>query len=203
VDRDIYDNIRTFARESKCTPFMVLFAAFEVLLFERSGRQRFTVGVPAASRSTRPHEVLVGNFVNLLPIVCLAEAGMSFARLLDDAKLELLGAYRHAQYPCPYPTAASSAYATFNMEPYASLPRFGDLDAELSSNPVAHVEFGLMMNVTEAPAFIAVDLDFREQVLGEAEALQWLTHYQDILKRVSSDRGRWSLASQPVADVSA
>ncbi|HWM71945.1 MAG TPA: aminotransferase class III-fold pyridoxal phosphate-dependent enzyme [Steroidobacteraceae bacterium] len=203
VDRTVYDALVSFARARKCTPFMVLFAAFEVLLFERLGSERFAVAVSAANRSTRAEEVLVGNFVALLPIACRIAPGTGFGRLLDEVKLELLSAYRHAQFPCHFPPEASAAYATFNMEPRALPLSFGDLEAELTSSPVAHVEFGVMMNVTEAPAFVAVDLDFRERVLDAAEARRWLDHYEEILKRISTHADDWTLASRLVAFASA
>lgn len=197
VEREIYDSVVRFARARKCTPFMVLLAAFEALLAECLGSERFTVIVPAANRSTRGQEVLVGNFVSLLPIACQVASGVGFGPLLDQVKLELFGAYRHASYPCDFPPAASPAYATFNMEPQLLPERFGDLAAGLASNPVACVEFGVMMNVTETAAFVAVDLDYREQVLDAAEARRWLLHYKEVLNRIAVYADDWQVAGRP------
>jgi acyl transferase domain-containing protein/glutamate-1-semialdehyde aminotransferase/acyl-CoA synthetase (AMP-forming)/AMP-acid ligase II len=194
----LYDAVRQLARRRRCTPFMVLFAAFQALLFERTGSERLTVGVPAASRSTRAGEVLVGNFVNLMPITCETANGDSFERLLAAAKAELLAAYRHAQYPCPPFATADSICATFNMEPRALAPCFGDLEASLADCPVEQVEFDLMMNVNEADSQYVIDLDYRERVLDRRGAEQWLMRYQEILESIANSAGSWSIGQLPM-----
>src|SRR5262249_29176277 len=58
--------VRGLARREGCTPFMVLLAAFQAVLYRYSGQGDFCVGTPVAGRDRPELEGLVGCFVNTL-----------------------------------------------------------------------------------------------------------------------------------------
>ncbi|HLX01323.1 MAG TPA: condensation domain-containing protein, partial [Trinickia sp.] len=186
---------------------MVLFAAFEVLLFEQAGIARCTLGASSAGRFVRADEALVGNYVSVLPVAGEVDGAASFETLLKHVKAELLGVYSHAGHAPALPDANARAnagtpplfLATFNMEPETLPPTFGDLRVELAPSPVAHVEFNLMMNVTETARRIVVDLDARADVLDASAAARWLDHYREILARIASFGGSWAPAPRQAA----
>ncbi|GHH42762.1 non-ribosomal peptide synthetase [Lentzea cavernae] len=75
------------------TPYMVLLAAFAVVVARRTGTARPVVGMPVAGRQAPEYEALIGYFANTLPIsVPVAETG---AGLWAACRTAVLGALDH------------------------------------------------------------------------------------------------------------
>src|SRR5262249_34572404 len=66
VPGDLLDRLERVARAERCTLFMVLLAAFQVLLARYSGRQDICVGTPASGRDLVEAEPMVGYFAQTL-----------------------------------------------------------------------------------------------------------------------------------------
>lgn len=63
---NLRSDLETLARNNGATLFMVLNAAFAVLLSRHSGQKDFCVGTPVANRNRSELEGLIGYFVNTL-----------------------------------------------------------------------------------------------------------------------------------------
>ena len=87
------------AREHRVTMFMVLLAAFQVVLGRWSGQQDVVVGTPIAGRTHKKTEGLIGFFVNALPLRAQLHGNPTFVQLLAQVKETVLGAYGHQDVP--------------------------------------------------------------------------------------------------------
>ena len=87
------------AREAGATLFMVLLAAFQVVLGRWSGQQEVVVGTPIAGRTHRAIEGLIGFFVNTLALRTDLSGDPSFRELVGRVKETALGAYAHQELP--------------------------------------------------------------------------------------------------------
>lgn len=87
------------AREQGATLFMVMLAAYQLLLARYSGQQDIVVGSPIAGRTSRQTENLVGLFVNTLVLRTQVSKGQTFYQLLRQVKEVTLGAYAHQDLP--------------------------------------------------------------------------------------------------------
>ncbi|MGO1080518.1 condensation domain-containing protein, partial [Inquilinus sp. CA228] len=61
---DLVRSVQALCREEGCTPFVVLLAAWQLLLGRLSGQSGFAVGVPNAARGRAEVQDLLGFFVN-------------------------------------------------------------------------------------------------------------------------------------------
>ena len=86
-----------FCRREAVTPFMVLLAAFEVLLQRYSGQDDITVGSPVANRARPETEALIGYFVNVVVLRSDLSGDPSFRELLRRVRQTTLDAYDHQE----------------------------------------------------------------------------------------------------------
>jgi amino acid adenylation domain-containing protein len=99
LDAALTGRLRGLAREAGGTLYMVLLAAFKVLLSRHSGQSDIAVGTPVAGRGQVELEGLIGFFVNTLVLRTQVEADEDFMGVLGRVKETALGAFDHAQMP--------------------------------------------------------------------------------------------------------
>ncbi|WIX93030.1 amino acid adenylation domain-containing protein [Amycolatopsis sp. DG1A-15b] len=87
------------ARAAEATPFMVLLAAFTVVLRRWSGQPDLVVGTPVAGRSRPELERLVGFFVNTLVLRVDLAGARSFGELVDRVRTACLAGFAHQDVP--------------------------------------------------------------------------------------------------------
>ncbi|WLQ16686.1 amino acid adenylation domain-containing protein [Hahella aquimaris] len=90
---------RHFAGASGASLYMVLLAAFNVLIGRLSGQQDVVVGSLIANRNQADVEALVGFFVNTLPLRCDLSDDPNFRELVRRVKHTALNAYNHQDLP--------------------------------------------------------------------------------------------------------
>ncbi|HEX2271943.1 MAG TPA: condensation domain-containing protein, partial [Pyrinomonadaceae bacterium] len=96
---ELTTNLKELAQREDATPFMILLAAFQLLLSRYSGEQDISVGVPVAGRNRLETEALIGFFVNTLVMRTQVREELSFRDLLGNVKEVTLGAYAHQDVP--------------------------------------------------------------------------------------------------------
>ncbi len=99
VDAATHARLVELARAHGATPFMVVHAAFAVLLARLSGTTDIAVGTPVAGRGAAELDDVVGMFVNTLVLRTEVEPGASFTALLDRVRAADLAAFAHADVP--------------------------------------------------------------------------------------------------------
>ncbi|GAA1973185.1 non-ribosomal peptide synthetase [Kitasatospora viridis] len=99
VPADLGPAVAALARARSATPFMVLLAAFQVLLARYSGQQDIAVGTPVAGRTRAETEDLVGLFVNTVVLRADLSAQPTFGQLLDQVRADAVQAYAHQDLP--------------------------------------------------------------------------------------------------------
>ncbi|MER8186098.1 amino acid adenylation domain-containing protein [Kitasatospora sp. NPDC094015] len=87
------------AREQRCTPFMVLLAAYQILLGRWCGQQDFTVGTPLSGRTERAQEELVGSFTRTAVIRADLRGAADFRTVLRRVRSATMDALAHQDVP--------------------------------------------------------------------------------------------------------
>ncbi|WP_257168773.1 non-ribosomal peptide synthetase [Bradyrhizobium sp. SRS-191] len=99
VDQACTAALTRLARQDGATLFMVLLAAFDVLLSRWSGQHDVVVGTPVAGRTRIETERLIGFFVNMLALRCDFSGSSTFRDVLRQMKATALDAYAHQDLP--------------------------------------------------------------------------------------------------------
>jgi amino acid adenylation domain-containing protein len=99
LSKETSRRIDELSRKLGATPFMVLLAAFDVLLSRHSGQDDIVVGTPIANRNRMEIEGLIGFFVNTLAIRADLSGEPTFSELVARVKETTLDAYAQQDLP--------------------------------------------------------------------------------------------------------
>jgi hypothetical protein len=99
LSKELTAQLKELSQTRGATLFMVLQAAFAVLLHRYSGQADICVGTPIAGRNRAELEGLIGFFVNTLVLRSRLDAQENFGELLEQVKETALQAYAHQEVP--------------------------------------------------------------------------------------------------------
>lgn len=109
VPGPVVANLRELAKALRATPYVLLFAAFQLVLRQWSGRPEFLVGTLAANRPHPDLEKLAGFFVNTVPLKCRSEPDWTFAELCAQTRQEAFRSLTYQRIPFNQLTAEVAA----------------------------------------------------------------------------------------------
>ncbi|MBD8507923.1 amino acid adenylation domain-containing protein, partial [Hoyosella sp. G463] len=95
----LHARIATLAQQHSATPFMLVHAAFAVLLARISATTDITVATPMAGRAERALDQVVGMFVNTLVLRTPVDPASPFSQLVDAARAADITAFGNADVP--------------------------------------------------------------------------------------------------------
>lgn len=200
IDADLTSELRTLCRTADVTLFMVLLAAFQVLLHRYTAQEDILVGAPVANRNRAGLEDLIGFFVNTLVLRTDLSGDPTFAELLARMREVTLGAYAHQDVPFErlveelQPERSLSHTPLFqvlfvlqNTPPLSlSLP-------DLTSTPVKVAaatqlsKFDLTLAMEEASGSIKAVFEYRTDLFEEATIARMAQHLQTLLRSAVFD----------------
>jgi non-ribosomal peptide synthetase component F len=99
IPAEVSEQLRELSQGEGATLFMVLLAAFQLLLSRYSGQEDIVVGTAIAGRNRAETENLIGCFVNTLVMRTDLSGGPTFRELVKRVREVCLGAYAHQDVP--------------------------------------------------------------------------------------------------------
>jgi amino acid adenylation domain-containing protein len=99
VPDEVARRVVELARRRGVTPFMVLLAAFQVLVRRYTGLRDFGIGTPVAGRDHPDVQRVVGHFVNTVVLRADLTGDPGFRELLDRVRDDTLAAFDHQDVP--------------------------------------------------------------------------------------------------------
>ena len=91
--------LQDFCRAERCTPFVVLMAAWQLLLSRYSGQSDFAVGVPNAGRNRAEIQDLVGFFITTQVYRARLQPQQPVSALVRQVRADMLAALEHGDLP--------------------------------------------------------------------------------------------------------
>ncbi|PQP81878.1 non-ribosomal peptide synthetase [Paenibacillus sp. PCH8] len=99
LEEDILPGLRKMEALTGTTLYMILLAAYTILLSKYSGQKDVIVGTPIAGRTHAELEPVMGMFVNTLAIRNYPAMDKTFTEYLLEVKENMLNAYENQDYP--------------------------------------------------------------------------------------------------------
>ncbi|MDP4147305.1 MAG: condensation domain-containing protein, partial [Bacillota bacterium] len=99
LEHKLTDEINRYVSQTNATLFMVLLAAFNILLSKHSKQEDIIIGSPISGRIDKDVQDIIGMFVNSLALRNYPEAKKSFKTFLSEVKESSIKAYENQEYP--------------------------------------------------------------------------------------------------------
>ncbi|RCX20929.1 thioester reductase-like protein [Anaerobacterium chartisolvens] len=99
LDKQKTEALKNLAKSTDTSLYMVLIAAYNILLSKLSGQNDIIIGTPVAVRWQGEFDDTVGMFTNTLVLRNNPEPNKTFTRFLAEVKENSLQAYANSEYP--------------------------------------------------------------------------------------------------------
>ena len=98
ADKKLVKDIYRFATDTNTTIYMLLFAAYNIMLSKYSAQEDSIIGTPIAGRSVGEIEKIIGMFVNTMAIRNYPEQNKKLSDFLEEVKKNALNSYINQDY---------------------------------------------------------------------------------------------------------
>ena len=98
-DSEMVQGLNRLMRETGTTLYMVILAAYNILLAKHAGQEDIIVGSPVAAREYADLQNLIGLFLNTLPMRNHPAGDRTFAGFLQEVKENTIKAFDNQGYP--------------------------------------------------------------------------------------------------------
>jgi amino acid adenylation domain-containing protein len=185
------------AQQEGITLYMLLLAAFQVLLHRYTGSEDIPVATPSANRNRPEIEGIVGFFVNTLILRSRCSREMSFRRLARQVRETALNCYTHQELPFdriverlrPNRELGRNplAQVVFGFDSASVASDFGNLSATIRSIDNHTAKFDLFLSLRLKPEGIMGRVEYSTDLFEAATIARMARHLETLLGSIVAD----------------
>ncbi|MEM6613640.1 MAG: amino acid adenylation domain-containing protein [Cyanobacteria bacterium P01_C01_bin.72] len=197
LGKELTEQLNALAQESGVTIFVLLLAAYKVLLSRHSGQEDIIVGVPIANRNRTEIEDLIGFFTNTLVLRSDLSHRPSFRKLLAQIKESTYSAYDHQDLPfeklveelqperdLSYNPLFQAKFRLENLPQPVSIP-------DLTISPLKQTEFAakldLSLDMYETTKGLVGGFEYNRDLFNPETISRLADHFKILLQGIVDD----------------
>ncbi|MEK4044425.1 amino acid adenylation domain-containing protein [Paenibacillus sp. FSL H8-0048] len=195
VNHELTQKLKSLASSTQTTIYMVLLAAYNILLMKYSGQEDIVVGTPAAGRHHDGVEKLVGFFINMLPLRNYPAGDKTIELFLEEVKLSQLKAIEYQDYQYEEIINKLNVPRNFSRNPlfdtvftFQSHIRKTKTAAINHCNPTS--KFDLSMEAFELGDEIHFTFEYCTALFKNETMNRMIDHYLTILNEITKDKNK-------------
>jgi amino acid adenylation domain-containing protein len=198
-------------RKQGCSMFMIMLAAFNVLLYRYSGQDDILIGTPIANRTKPELEEIIGFFANTLVIRTDLTGSPTFNQLLRRVRRITAGAYDNQDLPFEklveelQPDRYMSHNPLFQaMLVLQNVPKqttgIDNIDNKkirinYLSSFSGSVRFDLWLSLSQYDKIISGVIEYSTDIFADDTITRLCVHFKNLLEAIAADPG------QPIDDI--
>ncbi|WP_256584097.1 non-ribosomal peptide synthetase [Pseudomonas sp. SDI] len=193
--------LKRLAQQANATPFMLLLASFQVLLYRYSGQAQIRVGVPIANRNLLETERLIGFFVNTQVLKAEFDPQLPFSVALQQVRRTALDAQDHQDLPFEQLVDALQPERSLSHTPLFQVmfnhrshdlrqalgQRLDDLQIEELAWQGGTAQFDLTLDTYETAHGLNAALTYASDLFEPATIARMAGHWLNLLQAVLAD----------------
>ncbi|HLZ86961.1 MAG TPA: condensation domain-containing protein, partial [Puia sp.] len=199
IGKELTEGLRRLSLTEGTTLYMVLLAAFKVLLHRYSGQEDICVGSAVANRTQRETEVLIGFFINTLALRSRVSDEVTFRQLLGQVRTMTLGAYEHQDVPFEKVveavvkernrSRAPLVQVVIGLQNIPATPEMRLAEVSWKQENVEHIttKFELSFIIEEDHAGLTVNAEYCRDLYTAESIGRMGEHYVELLRAVVAD----------------
>lgn len=196
MSKELRQQLKQLSQREGVTLFMVLLAAFDVLLYRYSNQPDIVVGTAIANRNRDETESLIGFFVNMLVMRTDLSGNPTFLEVLKRVKQMTLAAYQHQDVPIEQIIEMLQPQRSMNRTPLyqveftlQNMPleplearglRFAPLEVRTVSSDT---DLDLIMSESEQGLF--GEVIYQTDLFDETTIERMMSHFQNLLEEIA------------------
>ncbi|MGJ4925639.1 amino acid adenylation domain-containing protein [Bradyrhizobium sp. HKCCYLS2038] len=198
IDAELSAAIRRLGLALGATPFVIVLAAWALVLSRLAGQHDLVIGTPTANRTRPEIEALAGFFVNMLALRLDLSGAPSVAELIDAVRTAVLAAQDHQDLPfehlvdvlrpprqAEYTPVFQVVFAWQGADPVAcELP---GLSVERLAIAQRQVKFDLELDLSESAGRISGKLNYTTALFDEATVQRHRSYLLAALRAMVAD----------------
>ncbi|MBX7266345.1 hypothetical protein KIF24_10110 [Micromonospora sp. Llam7] len=194
------DRVGAAARQHATTPFVVLLAAYRLLLWRLTGVRDTLVGTPISARPLAETENMVGYFLNMVVLRGAAEPDASVRDLVAAEHASAMSAYAHQDLPFEQLVAQLRPPREIGSTPLVQTVFSVEGQPGMSGNYLGvtceeivltggWAQYDLMVKVVR-DAELTARWDFDDAIIDVARIEQWAKEFWSLIDAVADDPDR-------------
>jgi amino acid adenylation domain-containing protein len=195
IPKELVGQLHSLAHAHNATFFMVLFAAFTVLLRRYTGQDDIVLGTPSSGRLKKEFERVIGFFVNNLVLRVDLSGDPSFAEVIRRVRKMALEAFEHQGTPFDRLVEDLQPERNLDRSPIfqvmfalqnAALPlkQFGDIELKPMEVESPYTRYDLTVDIYPHEEHFKCNFEFNTDIFEKASMRQLLNHYVHLLGAV-------------------
>jgi amino acid adenylation domain-containing protein len=203
LEPDLTARLQAAAAREGTTLYIMLLAAYEVLLLRHSGQEDIVVGSLSANRAHPETHGLVGCFLNTVALRADLSGDPTFRELLVQARGAALGADAHQYLPFDalledlrverepgrHPLV-QTMFVLQQRAQHGSVPDMARLGITHFEVDPGVAKFDVAVLADEHDGVVEMLLEYRTDLFDHATMLRWAAHCRTLLEHVAGDTGR-------------
>lgn len=202
LSADLTAQLKQVARHYHCTLYVLLLAAYEVLLHRYSGQEDILIGLTMAGRHHPDFARVIGYFTS--PVVARADFSSkpTFAQLLSQVRKQVFAALEHQDYPFALlveklnpkrdPSRPPIFQANFVLQNFHHTQLHADpaaADVAVESIPIvlAEGQLDLSLEMLEGPQGLEGYLKGSADLFAQATLARMVGHWQTLLHSIVAE----------------
>ena len=193
IETDLVFDLKQFAKKSESSLFMVLAAAFKVLLYKLSKTKDIIIGTPVTNRGNSKFDKNIGMFTNTIILRNQISGEKKFTEFLNELKQNSLEAYAHMNYPFNFLVNKLNTENNGDRDPLINVMfiyenmdermfKIDNVEIKTYDYKSKIAEFDFTLEILEENGAFNVNLNYKTSLLKDDSVTLWGEYYITILK---------------------
>ncbi|MGE5497663.1 MAG: amino acid adenylation domain-containing protein, partial [Syntrophothermus sp.] len=200
INKKLFQKIKKISSEEGVSPFMILLAAYNIVLHKYSGQDDIIVGVYTMGREKEELSKLIGMFINNLPVRTYPRGSATISGYLNEVKETAVKAFSNQDYPFDELVDILKIKRDLNRSPLFDVVfsymnyemsrlgtgdlQVGDYDADITISS----EYDLMLYGLEAEDEIMITIKYKESLFKKQSMVRFAGHFTKVLDIMTGSR---------------
>lgn len=198
LSRRLTGKLKAMCGQQNVTPFMLMLAAYKVLLHRYTHETDLTIGAPVSIRQTREQQNAIGLYINTLALRSNISGNPPFSKYLQQVRHVCLQAYGNRDLPFDQLVQKTSSPRSVETPPLfqvmfqlrkAGIPVYnlGGVQIDLSVLPYPTAKFDLTLDVRDYGDTLVCTFNYNASLFNPQRIREMAARYQTLLESILAD----------------